>query len=119
MLLQGRGKVTTKLALALRQKTVLTIDSQALANAMNDIEGQTIWKGAWEEASQVGLNKITGKGPFAAALQGEKDAHMIIVDGIEGAVVKVRDPLGGTRYTMALSEFLSYWTGVAVHKITP
>lgn len=27
--------------------------------------------------------------------------------------------LGGTRYTMPVSEFLSYWTGIAVHKIVP
>jgi ribosomal protein S11 len=119
MLLQGRGKVTTRSALALRQKTVETKFPEKLANAMNDIENEKIWKGVWEERGQLGLAKVSKNGPFAAALEGADVGHVVVVDKIENGLVKVRDPLGGTRYTMAINEFLRVRSGIAVIKVVP
>jgi len=86
---------------------------------MNQIEGEKIWKGVWEERGQVGLAKVSKNGPFAAALEGTDVGHMVVVDKIENGLVKVRDPLGGTRYNMTTDEFLRVWSGIAVFKAIP
>lgn len=120
-----RGVVTTRSALALKVGKVLTEDVPLLAKTMNEAEGKVIWEAAWELKTIVEFRKNLGHGPFAAAmegfnLEGKDVAHMIIVDGLDGAGnVLIRDPLAGTKYAMSSADFIKYWSGMVLRKIVP
>lgn len=61
---------------------------------------------------------LVRRGPWIASLRtGRGVVHAVIVDGLDGDVVRVRDPWGisgpgsecGTRATIHLSDFLEHW----------
>lgn len=95
------------------QSTLLHItDVGSLAKALG-----TGWRGGYVGPDQ--LHKLLGLGrPFAAEFyEGGRLGHLVVVDGIEGGQLFIRDPWGGgTIYRMSMDEFLRVWDGNAVFR---
>ena len=60
---------------------------------------------------------LNDSGPWIAMMRGDGALHYVVVDGMEGGHVLIRDPwAGGSSYSMTPSAFHESWTGVAVGK---
>lgn len=122
MVLRDRGVRGDQSAVAVEAGGVPVFD-KALARALQTLDPNParLWQGgpiailgASRQAVVVALNQTGSWIAFMKELA-NPIGHTVVVDGLDAAGrVRVRDPWDGTRYTMTMSEFLRYWTDVAV-----
>ncbi len=122
MLMRGTGNPAAQSAIALRQGAVMSDDAARLASAMNELGGNSIWRGGFinvfTNPSRT-FGALSRNGAFATTLRtpAMKVSHMVVVDGLDdvGRVI-IRDPPGGTRYLMKWDDFIKVWEGQSVYR---
>ncbi len=71
------------------------------------------FKGGYVGPEQFGALMSTNR-PWIAMMRSSAN-HWVVVDGMEGGNVMIRDPWsGGSTYGMSPSSFQKFWTGNAV-----
>lgn len=119
MLLRDRGVdiVTQADLLAELGSPTITAD---LAGALNGLLETGAWRGAALDVPAMGgrrtITALSTTGSWVAELYsfGARLAHAVVVDGMTGDMLRIRDPFEGTSYRMGVDDFLSYWSWTAV-----
>ena len=58
---------------------------------------------------------LVQRGPWIAMMRGEGALHYVVVDGVQGGNIVIRDPwAGGATYQMTHEAFFGAWDGIAV-----
>lgn len=65
------------------------------------------------------FSRLASRGSFATTLRGPgmRVSHFVIVDGIEGETVMIRDVAEATSYRMSWDEFVRCWEGMTVYRL--
>lgn len=123
MLLRDRQIKATQSIIA--TGTGIPGDAGSLVAILNrlDSSGAGLWQGgavsipgATREEIITGLNT---SGSWGAVVweQSVNIGHMVLIDGLDATGrVEVRDPWDGSHYQVAMSEFLQFWTDIAVFR---
>lgn len=74
------------------------------------------WKGGYVGPGAFGPLTALGR-PWIAQMRGSGANHFVVVDGVQGGNVMIRDPWGGgSTYQMTQPGFFGAWNGNAVFR---
>ncbi|MCL5998530.1 MAG: hypothetical protein M1546_21115 [Chloroflexi bacterium] len=93
-------------------------NSSTLADELNKAGPDGGWQGGYlqEDPSIETVQQLSRNGAWAAEMKTQGSVnHMIVVDGIEGNMVRIRDPWQGSSYLMTTSDLLANLLGGVWH----
>lgn len=111
MLLRDRGIDASRSMVATRVGSAGTTEGPDVARAMSEFLAG--WRGGIVDHSA--FSALISRGSWAAMLGRGKIGHWVVVDGVDGASVLIRDPASGVR-TMTIEAFLEAWNGSVVFR---